>query len=61
MTEDQMIRVAITGASIPIIGLLIQKAKAYLRAARDKEGRGLTERIGYRLGRLWAGTDKPAK
>ena len=61
MTDDQLIRGAITAASIPILGLIIQKAKAKLSAARGKEGRGLTERIGYRLGRLWAGTDKPAK
>ena len=61
MTDDHIIRGAITAISIPIIGLVIQKAKAKLSAARDKEGRRLTERIGYRLGNLWARANKAAK
>ena len=52
MTEDQMIRGAITAVSVPILALLIQKAKAHLSAARDKEGRGLLERLFYRFGVL---------
>jgi hypothetical protein len=54
MTDDQMYRLAIQGASVPIWAWLIQKTKTYLRTQRDKSGRGLTNRIGYRLGRLWA-------
>ena len=54
MTEDQMYRAAIVGFAMPIWAFLIQKAKTYLSAARDKEGRVLIERIGYRLGSLWA-------
>lgn len=53
MTEDQFWRAAITGASVPVWALLIQKAKAHLSAERSKTGRGLAERLGYRLGRLW--------
>ena len=52
MTEDQMMRGAITAVSVPIIALLIQKAKAHLSAARNKEWRGLLERLFYRLGVL---------
>ncbi len=54
MTDDEMWRAAITAASLPALGLLIQQAKAYLRRARDKEGAGLPERIGKRAGKLWA-------
>jgi hypothetical protein len=54
MTDDQLARAAITGASVPVLAYLIQKIKTYLRSERDKEGRGLPERIGRRLGRLWA-------
>lgn len=54
MTEDQMYRIAITAASVPIWAWLIKKAEAHLRTQRDKHGRGLPERIGRRLGGLWS-------
>ena len=61
MTEDQLWRGAITAVSVPIIGLVIQKAKAHLSAARDKEGRGLLERISYRFGVLAASAYRASK
>ena len=61
MTEDQIWRGVITAASVPVWAYLIQKTKAYLSAARDKSGRNLTERLGYRLGTLWAGRNHSAK
>lgn len=61
MTDDQMWRIAITGASTGIIALLIQQAKAKLRAERDRVGRTLIERLGYSLGRLWARTRRAYK
>lgn len=54
VTDDQLYRAAITGASVPVLSYLIQKAKTYLRTQRDKSGRGLAQRFGYRLGCLWA-------
>ena len=58
MTDDQWMRGAIVAVSVPILAGLIQKAKAHLSAARDKHGRGLTERLFYRLGTLWARTHR---
>ena len=51
MTDDQFIRGAITAASVPVLAVLIQKAKSHLSAAGDKHGCGLPERIGRRLGK----------
>ncbi|WP_230685821.1 hypothetical protein, partial [Streptococcus pneumoniae] len=51
MNDDQMIRGAISAASIPVWAWLIQKTKAHLSAARDKHGCGLPERIGRRFGK----------
>ena len=61
MTEDQMMRSAIVGASMPITAWLIQKAKAKLSAARNKRGCSLPQHIGYRLGLLWASGYRAAK
>ena len=54
MTEDQAWRIAATAAAIPLWAWLIQKTEAYLTARRNQTGRGLLERIAYRLGRLGA-------
>ena len=55
MTDDQFLRIAITSIGAPIIWLVLpQKANAYLRRRREETGYGLAQRIGYRLGRLWA-------
>lgn len=61
MTDDQLYRAAIVGASVPVLAWLIQKAKSHLAAKRDQTGRGLTERIGYRLGKLWTLGDRSGK
>ena len=55
MTDDQFWRIAITAAVAPIIWhYLPQKASAYLARKKAETGRGLAERIGHRLGSLWA-------
>jgi hypothetical protein len=61
MTDDQMWRAAITGASTGVLALLFQKLKTYLRARRDESGRGLAERFSYGAGKLWAAAHKRAK
>ena len=61
MTEDQLLRGAITGASVPLIGYLFQKAKTHLSESREKHGRGLVERVSYRLGTLWAARHSATK
>ena len=61
MTEDQILRGALTAASIPIYVYLIQKSKAYLSAARNKTGRDLPERLGHRLGIIWSRANKTPK
>ena len=61
MNEDQMIRGALSAASIPVWAWLIQKTKAHLSAARDKHGCGLPERIGRRVGKATAITYRAAK
>ena len=53
MNDDQMYRAVASAAGVLIYAWLIQKAKAYLGAKRDQTGRGLAERVGYRLGQLW--------
>lgn len=54
MTEDQFWRAAATGAAIPIYGWLLKKAETYLATKRNESGRGLLERLAYRLGKVWA-------
>ena len=54
MTDDQLIRAAVTGGIHPRLHMVNSKAKAHLSAKRNESGRGLIERIGYRLGKLWA-------
>ena len=61
MTDDQFWRLAITGASTGLIALLIEKARAKLRAERERVGRPLIERFGYFLGHLWARTRRRYK
>ena len=54
MSDDQFWRIAVTASVLPLWAWGIQKAKAYLRAERDKSGRSLEQRLAYRLGRLWS-------
>lgn len=61
MNEDQFWRGAITAASLPVLALVIQKAKAYLSRAWYKEGTALPNRLGYRLGKLWASRNRATK
>lgn len=58
MTEDQLYRTFAVGFALPIQAYLFQKAKAYLSARREQEGRGLLERLCYRLGESWASAYK---
>ena len=53
MTEDEQIRLAITGAVAGAVPFLKAKLKAYLTTKKAETGRSLAERIGYRLGRIW--------
>ena len=61
MTEDQIYRAAAVGVAMPIWAYLIQQTKAYLSARRDKQGRGLIQEAGYRLGKLWARANRATK
>lgn len=61
MNDDQMIRAALTGASIPIYAWLIQKARTYLAAERAKHGAGLPYRFGNLLGKIGARIHQQAK
>lgn len=54
LTDDQQMRIAITGAVAGAMPFLKAKLKAYLAAKETQTGRSLAERIGYRLGSLWA-------
>ena len=56
VTEDQTVRLIVTATAIPLWSLIIHKAQLSLRRRRDKIGRDLLERVGYRLGHLWART-----
>lgn len=54
MTNDELARAIASGVGVSIWALIFQKAKAYLSARRNETGRGLHERVAYRLGLLWS-------
>ena len=54
VTFDEMVRVALVGASIPVYSWLFKKAQAYLSTRRNETGRCLEQRLAYSLGRAWA-------
>jgi hypothetical protein len=54
MTTDELARAAAMGAAVPLWALAIQRVKGHLRSQRDNHGCGLAQRVGYRLGKLWA-------
>ena len=61
MTDDQFWRLAIAGVAQGVIVILLIKLKSKWNAEREKTGKTLLERIGYRLGSLWARTYRSAK
>ena len=51
--EDQTMRAAVAGAVASGVGLLKGQLQTYLARKKAETGRGLPERLGYQLGRLW--------
>lgn len=47
-------RAAVVGFSAAMWGLLLGKLRGYLTAKKAETGRSLPQRVGYRLGKLWA-------
>jgi hypothetical protein len=54
MTEDEQIRLAGTAIAAAAVPFLKAHLYAKLAAKKAETGRSLPERIGYRLGSLWA-------
>lgn len=52
--NDNVLRACLTAFGVGLVLLLAEKAKAKLAARAEREGRGILESLGYRLGRLWA-------
>lgn len=54
MTEDEHLRGLITGFAAPLVGLLWARFQRKRPADRPKQWRRIANRLGYRLGALWA-------
>jgi hypothetical protein len=54
MSDDDTLRLAVQAVGTSLLVLVIQQARSRLEAKKAQTGRGLTERLGYRLGNLWA-------
>ena len=59
MTDDEFWRLGIGGAIAGMVPLLKAKLQTKLAAKKAETGRGLAERIGHRLGALWARSKQP--
>jgi hypothetical protein len=55
MADGQIWYIAAGSIGVVFWSWLFQKSDAYLARRRSETGRGLAERIGYRLGKLWPG------
>lgn len=61
MTEDEHLRAIIVGFTSPLIGFLLVRFKRQRPADRGEQRRSITNRLGYRLGALWARRSRRAK
>jgi hypothetical protein len=58
MNDNDSLRLMVQVVVVGLLTLLIQQAGSRLAAKKAETGMGLAQRIGYRLGKLWAGRNR---